>query len=135
MLFGVAGLCVDLLLLKHYETVLHAIPVVLLAAALAVTVAAAARPGPRTLALFRAAMALCVILGVGGVGLHLRGNLAWALERDETLGGWPLLWNAIRGATPLLAPGALAQIGLLGLIFTYHHPALARGAHHDQEIR
>ena len=35
-----------------------------------------------------------------------------------------LVWKALRGATPALAPGALAQLGLLGLLYTYRHPAL-----------
>ena len=38
-----------------------------------------------------------------------------------------LLWQAIRGKTPpLLAPGALMQLGLVGLAYTYKHPALSR---------
>jgi hypothetical protein len=38
--------------------------------------------------------------------------------------GWPLFWEAIRGATPALAPGAMVQLGLIGLAFTIRHPAL-----------
>jgi hypothetical protein len=30
------------------------------------------------------------------------------------------------GATPLLAPGIMLQLGLVGLLFTFRHPALAR---------
>jgi hypothetical protein len=78
-------------------------------------------------------MWLCVAAGVAGLVLHAKGNLEWALERDESLRGWPLIWKILRGATPLLAPGAMAQLGLLGLVFTYRHPALARGPYPDPE--
>ena len=30
----------------------------------------------------------------------------------------------LRGATPALAPGAMVQLGLLGLAFTFRHPVL-----------
>ncbi len=35
---------------------------------------------------------------------------------DDAADGLVLLWRSLRGATPALAPGALAQLGLLGLI-------------------
>jgi hypothetical protein len=78
-------------------------------------------------------MGLCLLAGVAGVILHGKGNLEWALERDASLHGWALVWKILRGATPLLAPGAMAQLGLLGLLYTYHHPALERGLHLDPE--
>jgi hypothetical protein len=59
-----------------------------------------------------------------GLYLHYRGNVEFALERDPSLSGARLLWKALRGATPALAPGALSQLGLLGLLYTYGHPAL-----------
>jgi hypothetical protein len=70
-------------------------------------------------------MALCVVAGAVGVWLHYRGNVEWELERDASLGGVRLFWEAIRGATPALAPGALSQLGLLGLAYAHRHPALA----------
>jgi hypothetical protein len=36
----------------------------------------------------------------------------------------PLLWKVMSGAAPALAPGAMVQLGLLGLIYTFRHPAL-----------
>ena len=32
--------------------------------------------------------------------------------------------NVVSGATPTLAPGAMVELGLLGLAYTYRHPAL-----------
>jgi hypothetical protein len=69
-------------------------------------------------------MVLYLLIGLLGVYLHYRGNVEFALERYPTLGGFKLMWKALRGATPALAPGALAQLGLLGLLYTYRHPAV-----------
>jgi hypothetical protein len=33
--------------------------------------------------------------------------------------------ETLRGAIPALAPGAMAQLGLLGLLVSYRHPAVA----------
>jgi hypothetical protein len=78
-------------------------------------------------------MLLFLIVGILGVFLHLRGNVEFALERDPSLSGLKLVWKALRGATPALAPGALTQLGLLGLVFTYRHPALAGGNEHERD--
>jgi hypothetical protein len=124
--FTAVGLVPELVLLKHYESVWQLVPLVLLVLTLAATAVAWRRPSARSLQVFRAMMGLCLLAGVAGVILHGKGNLEWALERDASLHGWPLIWKILRGATPLLAPGAMAQLGLLGLLYTYHHPALER---------
>jgi hypothetical protein len=130
---GAAGLIPELLLLKHYESAWQLVPLVVLVLALVASALVWRRPDPRTLNVFRIVMGLCVLAGVAGVVLHAMGNLDWALERDDTLHGWPLIWKILRGATPLLAPGAMAQLGLLGLIYTYRHPALQRGPNLEPE--
>ena len=68
---------------------------------------------------------MAAFLGAGllGVYLHFAGNVEFAIERTPELRGFALVWKALRGATPALAPGALAQLGLLGLIYTYTHPS------------
>jgi hypothetical protein len=49
------------------------------------------------------------------------------MESNPSLAGWDLVWQAIGGKTPpLLAPGAMIQLGLVGLAYTYKHPALGR---------
>lgn len=134
VVFTAVGLVPELLLLKHYDSVLQLVPFPVLLATLGSALLVWRQPGPGTIATFRGVMWLCVLAGVVGVVLHAKGNWEWALERDDTLHGWPLVWKILRGATPLLAPGAMAQLGLLGLVYTYRHPALARGAHLEPEI-
>ena len=78
-------------------------------------------------------MLLFLVIGILGVFLHLKGNVEFALERNPSLSGASLAWKALRGATPALAPGALAQLGLIGLLFTYRHPALVRPNEREAE--
>jgi hypothetical protein len=122
---GAAGLEVELLLLEHFDSALQWTPLVLLAVVLAAVLLVWRRPSPATVRFFQAVMALCVVAGAVGIVLHYRGNVEFELEH-EPLHGWKLFWEAIRGATPALAPGAMAQLGLLGLVYSYRHPALRR---------
>lgn len=123
IVLGAVGLFAELLLLEHFDSLWQWAPLVSLVGTVLTAVLVAVRPSPRTLRAFRLVMAACVIFGAVGVFLHLKGNLEFELEGAPELAGWPLYWAAIRGATPALAPGALAQLGLLGLLFTYRHPA------------
>lgn len=134
VLFGAAGLLVELVLLEHYDSIWQWSPLALLVFVLGAGGAVWLRPGPRTIEVFRAAMIVSLVTGLAGLVLHLKGNMEWALERDPELHGLALVWKMLRGATPALAPGALAQLGLLGLLYTYRHPALRRGNHPEQEI-
>jgi hypothetical protein len=124
VLLGAAGLLAELGLLEHFDSWTQWIPLVLLVIVLGATVAVGAQRAPGAVRFFQAVMALCVVTGIVGVVLHYQGNMEFELERDGSLRGLRLFWEAIRGATPSLAPGALSQLGLLGLAYAYRHPAL-----------
>ena len=126
VLVGIAGLGAELFLLEHYDGVWQWVPIVALAAGLALTVAVGVRPGRAVLLAFRAVMVAFVVAGAVGVYLHLDGNAEFERESDAAIRGTALLWEALRGATPSLAPGSLAQLGLIGLALAYRHPALRR---------
>jgi hypothetical protein len=126
VLLGIVGLAAELILLEHTESVWQWVPLAALGLGFACAAAVALRPAPGTLRPFQAVMALFVAAGVLGLYLHYRGNVEFELEGDPSLRGLDLFWKAMTGATPALAPGALAQLGLLGLVFTYRHPALSR---------
>lgn len=127
VLFGGTGLLLELLLLEHYDEPWQWTPLVLLVAGLASGVALGARPGRGTVLAFRWTMVAWLIASAIGMGLHLRGNVLFEREMDDSVAGLALAWHALRGATPALAPGALAQLGILGLILVYRHPALESG--------
>jgi hypothetical protein len=125
VLVGIGGLATELLLLGHTESFNQWIPLIVLALGLVSTMTVMARPGRRSIRMFQWIMASFVIAGILGLYLHYRGNVEFALERYPEMGGLGLVWKALRGATPTLAPGALAQLGLLGLAYAYSHPALS----------
>jgi hypothetical protein len=128
VLLGVVGLSIELLLLEHTESATQLIPFAVLGAGLVAGIAAGVRPTPRTLHLFQAVMGLFVAAGVLGIYLHLRGNVLFEQETDPSARGFDLIWRSLRGGIPMLAPAAMAHVGLLGLVFAYRHPALRSGA-------
>ena len=123
-----------LLLLEHYDSAWKLAPLVILVPTLISGVTVWIRPSAKTVKAFRAVMASCIVTGLAGLILHYKGNLEFALERDSSLTGVSLLWKGLRGATPALAPGALTQLGLLGLLFAYRHPAIAPPSYTDEEM-
>ena len=125
MLIGIVGLAVELLLLEHWDDPWQWSPFVALGLGLASGGALLRRPTPGRVRAFRAVMALFVVTGAVGVLLHYRGNAEFEVEQDPAVRGLALVWLALRGATPALAPGALAHLGLIGLLATWGHPALA----------
>jgi hypothetical protein len=72
-------------------------------------------------------MVLLVVGGAAGVVLHYRGSLEFQREMDPTQSGWELFTKVMHAkAPPTLAPGAMAQLGLVGLVYTFRHPAARR---------
>ena len=128
VLLGIVGLQVELALLRHAESLTQWIPHVALMVGLLSSLVVCVRPAPSTLRTFQVVMLTFLVVGALGVYLHFKGNVEFALERNPSLSGMALIWKALRGATPALAPGALAQLGLLGLLHSYRHPALGAGS-------
>jgi len=125
MALGIISIATDLVFLEHYEDGWMLIPLVALAVALAALVAIAFSASQRTVRLFQIVMSLLVVTGLIGVVLHFRGSLEFQVDMDPTLSAGALFWKVMHmKAPPTLAPGALVQLGLLGLATTYRHPAL-----------
>ena len=127
LILGIAGISVELWLLAHTEDVYQLIPLILSAAAIAVMVVVALRPSAGSIRLFQGLMALFLLSGVVGMWLHFQVNMEFQLEMDPALTGLALFRKSIVAKTPpALAPGAMIQLGLIGLAYTFRHPALAR---------
>jgi len=135
VMLGTAGLLAELGLLEHWDDPWQWAPLVLLGVGLVLSVLAALRPGRRLLRAFEGLMALYLLAGALGVLLHYRGNAEFEREREPSMGGLRLVWEAARGATPALAPGALVQLGLIGLLFAYRHPVKGLTTEHRTEAR
>ena len=119
---GIVGLEIELALLRHAESFSQWIPHIVLMVGFIATLLIYLRPGATTTRIFQTTMWIFVVVGLLGVFFHLKGNVEFAVERDPSLGGVKLIWKVLRGATPALAPGALSQLGLLGLLYTYKQP-------------
>ena len=125
---GILGTGIELLLLKHTEDWWQWAPIVMLAVALVASVAVAVAPVSVSIRALQAIMLLFIVTGVVGTWLHYAGNVEWELERMAGISGMELFRAAIMGATPTLAPGTMVQLGLIGLLYTYRHPALSRNS-------
>ena len=125
LLLGVIGITVELLLLGHDEDLTQLIPLGLAAAAMIVSVLVSLMPSVATVRLFQFVMLLLVISGGAGMYFHFRANTEFQLEMDPALKGLALFKKSILAkAPPALAPGAMTQLGLIGLAYTFRHPAL-----------
>jgi NO-binding membrane sensor protein with MHYT domain len=125
--FGLTGTTTELVLLEHYEETTMLVPLVVNVAAVAAILLHFLADNATSVRLLRAIMAVLVVTSLVGVGLHYQGSLAFQIDMDPTLSASQLFWKVMHmKAPPTLAPGALAQLGLLGLISTYRHPALRR---------
>ena len=81
-------------------------------------------------------MLLFVAAGGFGIVLHYRANVEYQLESDPGLKGRALMWKVLAAKSPpALAPGVMAQLGLLGLAYAYRHPALRAGAQREGATR
>jgi hypothetical protein len=124
---GTIGTALDLLLLKHYESVWQMPPLLMMGIGLVVIVWVAAVPSARALVALRIVMIVFIAVGALGLLLHFNGNREFQLEVDPSLAGWALFMKVIRAkAPPALGPAGMIQLGLLGLLYTYRHPALDR---------
>lgn len=125
--FGLIGIATELVFLEHYEDAPMFIPLATVALALVALAVHAVTGTASTLWLLRIAMLVLVVSGGVGVVLHYRGSLEFQVDMDPTLSASQLFWKVMHmKAPPTLAPGVLAQMGLLGLLSTYRHPAVRR---------
>jgi hypothetical protein len=114
LMAGVVGMGLELLFIGHVEDRLQLVPIVLLPAGFAALVWHALRPTPASARGVRLLMLLFVASGLLGVGLHYRGNQTFELEMYPTMAGLELVQKTLTGATPVLAPGSMALLGLVG---------------------
>ena len=126
LLFALAGIAVELSLLRHYEDVWMLVPFVVSALAAVATLVRLLRPMAASVHWLRAAMVLLLAAGTLGVWLHYAGGLEFQSDMDPTLSRSQLFWKVLHmQAPPALAPGVLVQLGLLGLIATYKDPLVS----------
>jgi hypothetical protein len=135
LLLGFLGTGVDLLLIAHYEDVWQVAPLVLIGASIVlIAVHLWTGGGVAGVRILQTLMWLCLVAGLAGMVLHYRGNMEFQLEIDPTQSAWEMFKKVVRAKSPpAMAPGVMAQLGLIGLLCTYRHPALQ--AREPDEVR
>jgi len=129
ILLGVIGTLIELVLLEHYEEPVQYVPLVLLVAALVVVAWLTMSYGPASLRTMQIVMALYVLAGFAGFVAHFVGSAEYQLELDPDMSTMDLLEKIFHAkAPPLLAPGMMLQLGLLGLAYVYTDPGYRQGA-------
>lgn len=121
---GLLGLGTELLLLKHVESPTQLIAPGLIAIALVVVVWHVLTRGPASVLALDSVMVLFIAAGALGMYYHYAASVEFQREVDPSLTGTALFWKALAAKTPpALAPGAMAQLGLIGLAYTFRHPS------------
>lgn len=131
LMAGIVGMGCELLFIGHVEDRLQFVPIVLLPAGLIALVWHAVRPSRASTRGVRLLMVLFVASGLLGVALHYRGNQEFELEMDPAKAGLALVRETLTGATPVLAPGSMALLGLVGLAAVY---GVSSGSHTGSSI-
>jgi hypothetical protein len=117
-LVGSVGTAAELLLLEHTDGVSQFVPLVLIVAGCVAALLLKVRPGTFALRLFQATMLAFIVSGAVGIFLHYAGNMEFELELQPESSRAELAWEAMKGATPVLAPGTMALLGAIGLVST-----------------
>ena len=120
LVLGLLGTVVELILLSHYEQPVQLVPVVLIVLALIVLAWHVMGHSAASLRVLMGLMILFVFAGFAGFVAHFHGSAEFQLDLEPSLSTWELLEKVMRAkAPPLLAPGMMMQLGLLGLAYVF----------------
>lgn len=129
LLLALAGLVfmvtpAELLLTEHFGTLAQFIPFLLCAVGLIAVLLVLLAPRRATVFGLRAVAVVILAGSLLGVYEHLVNNLAFELDIRPGAVPTDVLLDALKGASPMMAPGILAFGALAALAATYYHPAL-----------
>jgi len=120
LVLGLTGTAIELLLMEHYDEPWQLVPLALIALAFGVL---AWHWAGRTAASVRAlqiTMLLFIVSSGAGAALHFRGAAEFQLEIDPAMPRSTLVRKAMRAKDPpVLAPGVMLQLGLIGLAYAF----------------
>src|SRR5580765_629060 len=131
---GVIGTVGELILLRHFDKPAQWIPLVALATAVPILIWHALAPSAASVRTLQVLMLAFAVLGVVGVGFHYDGNVEFERELNPNERGWTFVRKTVAGATPVLAPGSMVLLGLVGLAHAYRHPSTDGGRYRREHI-
>lgn len=117
-LLSALGSCAELFLMDHTEGIWQWIPISLILTSFLMLIWMVTTKSAMSIKVFQGVMVLFVLSGLLGMSLHFNGNMEFELEMYPKLTGLDLAWKTLKGATPVLAPGSMIAMGLLGLVYT-----------------
>jgi len=117
-LLSLIGTGAELLLLEHTQDWWQLVPIILIGLALGALLWFGISQSTSSRYFFRFVMAFFVISGITGFILHFNENMAFELEMYPSMKGTQLIWETLKGATPVLAPGTMIATGLLGWAYS-----------------
>jgi hypothetical protein len=120
LVLGLLGTITELVLLEHYEQPAQFVPLVLIVAAVVALWWEFRRHNLASRRTMQIVMALFVLAGFAGFVAHFHGSAEYQLELNPDMSNLELLEKILRAkAPPLLAPGMMLQLGLLGLAYVF----------------
>jgi hypothetical protein len=126
-LIGAIGIAAELAITIHVETIWQQIPLYLLGASLVALVWRIFDHRWVSLRFWQLLMVLMILSGVLGIYLHHDDKMEFQLELYPDLPWKEHAWKALLAhSPPALAPGAMILLGLIGLLYTFRHPALSK---------
>ena len=117
-LLSLLGTGFELFLLEHTQDWQQLIPLVLFGIGLIALAWFGISKSAISKQFFRGVMLFFIVSGVLGFALHFNGNMEFELEMYPSMKGAELVWETLKGATPVLAPGTMIATGLLGWAYT-----------------
>ena len=131
---GVVGTAGELVLLGHIESPAQWLPLVALVASIPLLLWHARSPGKASVRMLQLLMIVFIAFGLVGVGLHYDGNAEFERELHPDDAGMTYLGHVAAGATPVLAPGSMVLLGLVGMAHAYRHPSAAGGVNRQERV-
>jgi len=120
LVVSLIGTETELVLLEHYEESWQLAPLLLIALAVAVLIWHVKRPDAASRRALTGLMIAFLVAGVLGIALHFRGAAEFQRETNPAIGRWDLVKKVMTAkAPPVLAPGVMVPLGLLGLAFAF----------------
>src|SRR3974377_348512 len=117
---GLIGTMTELVLLEHDEQALQFVPLVLMVLGAVALVWNFIGKDTASLRTLQIVMGLFVLSGFAGMAAHFNGSMEYQLELNPDLGASDLFDKIVHAkAPPLLAPGMMIQMGLLGLAYAF----------------
>ncbi len=120
---GFAGMIAELLLVEHWGLPWQITPFTLSAVAIVSIFLFALRPRVLTAVLLRLVMASVIAGAALGMYQHVAGNAAFEREIHVGASTGAVLWGALRGVAPAMAPGGLAMAALVAVAATWRSQA------------